>query len=341
VVDPYQVVEARVAGADAILLMLSVLDDESYRQCAAEAARLTMDVLTEVHTEDEVHRAIALKAGLIGINNRDLQTLAIDTATTSRLRPRIPKETIVVSESGIRSRRDVDALRQQVNAFLVGSQLMKAKRLDLAVRKLIFGDVKICGLTTAEQIQMAYDAGASFGGLIFAPESPRCVSKDRAGQIAIGSPLPLVGVFVNGEIDWIAELAGMLRFCAVQLHGDESATYVSSLRSALPRECQIWKAIPVRESLPALDVPNADRIVLDTHRDAARGGTGQSFDWSLLQSVDDKSRLIVSGGIGPENVCRAHEIGCGGLDVNSGVESAPGIKDEHALRKLFAALRGE
>jgi indole-3-glycerol phosphate synthase/phosphoribosylanthranilate isomerase len=338
--EPYQVVEARVAGADAVLLMLSVLDDEAYLRCAAEAERWNMDVLTEVHDESEVSRAVQLKAQIIGINNRDLTTLNVDLQTTLRLAPMIPCDRIVVSESGIHSRADVDSLSRAAQTFLVGSHLMQAENLPLAVRRLMFGSVKICGLTNAEQRDAAYAAGATLGGMIFADESPRRVDASVARQIADGSPLPLVGVFVNEAVNVVSRLAREYQLAAVQLHGEESPETIVELRSRLPADCEIWKAVRVRDSIPRIEEFGADRLLLDAFEATRRGGTSQRFDWHLLQENNERAKLIVSGGIGPENVGEAQALGCGGLDVNSGVESSPGIKSPELLRQLFAALKG-
>jgi indole-3-glycerol phosphate synthase/phosphoribosylanthranilate isomerase len=341
VVEPYQIVEARDAGADAVLLMLSVLDDAAYHHCAAEAARWGMDVLTEVHHEAELDRALALGAPIIGINNRDLNTLKVDLGTTRRLAPKIPSDRIVVCESGLTTRGALDAVADWVDGYLVGSHLMKSNRLDLAVRDLIFGPVKICGLTSREQVHLAYAAGASWGGLVFALESPRFVSDEQARAIAVDSPLRLAGVFVNETVPRMAQLVSTLHLAAVQLHGDESSATIAALRRVLPANCEIWKAVRVADKIPSDVEFGADRLLLDAYAKGARGGSGTSFDWSLLGDRVDKNRMILAGGIGPENVAAAQRIGCSMLDVNSCVESAPGVKDETKLRRLFAALRGE
>lgn len=123
VIDPIQITAARVHGADAILLMLSVLDDEAYRELSLAALRLGMDVLTEVDTEDDMRRAQLLGARIIGINNRDLRTLNIDKARTRALAPLAPAGAVIVGESGVNSRSDVDDLAPYVDALLVGSHL--------------------------------------------------------------------------------------------------------------------------------------------------------------------------------------------------------------------------
>ena len=116
-IDPRQVVEARIAGADAVLVMLSLLDDDGARAMIAEARRFGMDALVEVHDEAEMRRALALGAPLIGINNRDLRDLSIDLATTERL-ARLAPDRVLVSESGIDSRADVERLAPLVDGFL-------------------------------------------------------------------------------------------------------------------------------------------------------------------------------------------------------------------------------
>ena len=148
-----------------------------------------MEVLTEIHDEAELAQRTGIACEIIGINNRDLKTLKVDLETTRRLAPRIPGDRITVCESGLSSRTDLDALAPLVDGFLVGSHLMKSQHVDLSTRELIFGRVKICGLKSPEQVRLAYTVGASFGGLIFAHESPRFVSDEQARHIAAGFPI--------------------------------------------------------------------------------------------------------------------------------------------------------
>ncbi|MFZ2362058.1 MAG: indole-3-glycerol phosphate synthase TrpC [Anaerolineae bacterium] len=126
--DPYQVVEARVAGADALLLIVAVLGDAELRSLLAETRRYGMEALVEVHDEGEVERALKAGAQVIGVNNRDLRTFAVDLATTARLRPLIPAECVLVSESGIHTPADVRRLKDLgVDAMLVGESLVTAR----------------------------------------------------------------------------------------------------------------------------------------------------------------------------------------------------------------------
>ncbi len=137
VIDPYQVYEARVMGADCILLIVAVLGDASLRELYALACELGMDVLVEVHDAEELERALGLGAGMIGINNRDLRSFETRLETTLDLVRRIPQDRLVVTESGIHSRADVERMRDQgVHAFLVGEAFMKAPDPGARLREL-------------------------------------------------------------------------------------------------------------------------------------------------------------------------------------------------------------
>jgi indole-3-glycerol phosphate synthase len=128
---------ARAVGADAVLLIVGLLDDAALRELQALAARLSMEVVVEVHSEAELERALQADAGIVGINNRDLTRMQTDNETTVRLRPLIPAGRVVISESGIESRADIDALgRIGVDAALVGEALLRAPDLEAKVREL-------------------------------------------------------------------------------------------------------------------------------------------------------------------------------------------------------------
>ncbi len=336
IIDPYQIYLARHHQADAVLLMLSVLNDVQYRELAAVAKSLNMGILTEAISEEEINRAIALGAEVIGINNRDLRDLKIDLNRTRKLAPLVPKDRLVICESGIYHHAQVKELAHYANGFLVGSSLMEEADLDMACRKLILGQNKVCGLTRAEDAKAAYAAGAVFGGLIFVEGSPRHVSVAQARAITEAAPLNFVGVFRNESKEMIQSLVETLQLSAVQLHGDESESYIKKLRSLIPG-CQIWKAVAISDALPDLNF-TADRLLLDSKVGNQSGGTGHAFDWSLLADLP-KEKLMLAGGINPENIPEAIKVGCLGVDLNSGVESAPGIKDADKIQRAFIALR--
>lgn len=138
-IDPYQVVEARAMGADCILLIVSALDDGLLAELAAEARRLHLDVLVEVHDGDELQRALRLDTALIGINNRNLHTFEVTLDTTLDLLPRVPGDRLLITESGLLTRADVDLmLAHEVYGFLVGEAFMRATDPGMELKRLFF-----------------------------------------------------------------------------------------------------------------------------------------------------------------------------------------------------------
>ncbi|OEY71092.1 bifunctional indole-3-glycerol phosphate synthase/phosphoribosylanthranilate isomerase [Rheinheimera salexigens] len=346
IIDSYQIYLGRSCGADAVLLMLSVLDDAEYRELAAVAKSLNMTVLTEVSNSAETLRAVALDANLIGINNRDLRSLHTDLNTSFKLAKLIPNGITIVSESGIHTNQQVRHLSQVADAFLVGSSLMAEHNLDLATRSLVLGEHKICGLTQAEAADAAYAAGAKYGGLIFYPKSPRAVTLTQAIQIQQAAPLCYVGVFVNADITEVVTTAQQLALSAVQLHGDETDAYIQQLRPLLPANCEIWQAYRIKDSLPQFsalvdDSANSlvDRVLLDSFHPSQQGGSGVRFDWNILQQQLPDTPVMLAGGLNTDNVSCALKLAVAGLDFNSGLESAPGIKDPAKIQSTFLQIR--
>ncbi|WP_140918819.1 bifunctional indole-3-glycerol-phosphate synthase TrpC/phosphoribosylanthranilate isomerase TrpF [Limnobaculum xujianqingii] len=334
IIDEYQIYLARFYHADAVLLMLSVLDDEQYVELAAVAHSLNMGVLTEASNESELQRAIDLQARVVGINNRDLRDLSIDLNRTRTMAPQLPESTIVISESGIHNYQQVRELSQYADGFLIGSALMSEENLDLAVRRVLFGANKVCGLTRPEDAAAAYHAGAVYGGLIFVGKSPRYIDLVQAQKVAAAAPLKWVGIFSNAKTETIFLAVERLNLSAIQLHGNENSDYIHDLRSRLPASCLIWKAQTVDGQLPELNDSQVDCYLLDN----GAGGTGQTFDWQVLQD-QELSNVMVAGGLNPGNTAAAAGLGCLGLDFNSGVESQPGHKDITKINAVFSILR--
>ncbi|WP_449547009.1 bifunctional indole-3-glycerol-phosphate synthase TrpC/phosphoribosylanthranilate isomerase TrpF [Lelliottia amnigena] len=334
IIDAYQIWLARFYQADACLLMLSVLDDEQYRQLAAVAHSLNMGVLTEVSNEEELERAIALEANVVGINNRDLRDLSIDLNRTRQLAPRLGAGVTVISESGINTYAQVRELSHFANGFLIGSAMMSCDDLNVAVRRVLLGENKVCGLTRGQDAAAALEAGAIYGGLIFVDGSPRTLSESQARDVMAAAPLSYVGVFRDAPVEDVVAKAENLSLAAVQLHGSEDQHYIDALRQALPTQVQIWKAQSVSNILPPRDLNHVDKYVLDN----GQGGTGQRFDWSLLNG-EKLDNVLLAGGLSPDNCVEAAKAGCAGLDFNSGVESQPGIKDASKLASVFKTLR--
>ncbi|AMG65826.1 bifunctional indole-3-glycerol-phosphate synthase TrpC/phosphoribosylanthranilate isomerase TrpF [Providencia stuartii] len=334
IVDPYQIYLARYYQGDAILLMLSVVSDEQYIALAEVAHQLNMGVLTEVSNEEELERAIKLKARVVGINNRDLRDLSIDLNRTRELAPRLPEGTIIISESGIHRHQHIQSLSQFANGFLIGSALMEQADLNKGLQKLLIGEHKVCGLTRSQDAQAALAAGATYGGLIFAENSLRKVTLSQARQIIHAAPLQYVGVFRDQSADFVAHMVEQLALSAVQLHGHEDADYVKNLRSHLPEHCEIWKAVNMSQpDFSQFDGQPIDLLLLDN----GRGGSGQTFDWNKIPN-SSQFRVMVAGGLNADNCRQAATLLCNGLDFNSGVETEPGIKSEKKLNQVFSSL---
>lgn len=339
---------ARYFGADAILLMLSVLEDDEYQQLAAAAAELQLDVLTEVSTEAETNRAVALGAKIIGINNRNLHDLSIDPNRSKQLSKLIPSDRLVIAESGYSHHAAVRDAALIANGFLVGSALSGAKDVSLACRGLIYGQHKVCGLTRAEDAEVAAASGAYYGGLIFAQRSPRCISLAQAQAITQHEPnLAYVAVVVEQTVADIVELAKALPLTAVQLHGSQAGAFRAELRVALDKigvTTAIWQALSVTPTLSLATLStfeHADKIVLDN----GQGGSGETFDWRQLSAVEpeQRSRLLLAGGLRSDNLDDAIRIalnqGFHGFDFNSGVEFQPGVKNAQQVQQVFHQLR--
>jgi indole-3-glycerol phosphate synthase/phosphoribosylanthranilate isomerase len=332
--DPRQVVEARIAGADAVLVMLSLVDDSLAAELIAEARRVGMDALVEVHDECEMRRANALGANIIGINNRDLRDLSIDLRTTERL-AHLARGRVVVAESGIRSSEDVERLSRHVDAFLVGSSLMASDSPAEAARKLVFGRVKMCGLRQPEDVLAA--APATFAGFVFVPGSPRHLTAEAAaplaGVVRKRGMLP-VGIFKNAPSGIVTDIATLLNLHAIQLHGTEDETYVRRVRRSLADQCEVWTAVPVGTS-SAIGFRGGDRTLFDS----GPGGTGRSFDWRIVGGSARLPRALLAGGIGAANARAAAAVGAYAIDVGSSTDALPGVKSERKIRALFEALR--
>ncbi|GAA8365240.1 bifunctional indole-3-glycerol-phosphate synthase TrpC/phosphoribosylanthranilate isomerase TrpF [Helicobacter pylori] len=342
IIDAFQIKLARMMGANAVLLMLSVLDDKNYSELFNLAKSLNMSMLTEVSNQQEIKRLLKLQYDIIGINNRDLHTLTTDINNTLKLRSLLPKDVLVVSESGIHSHAQIKALAPYVNGFLVGSSLMKEKDLKKACVKLILGENKVCGLTKIKDAKAVYKNHFIYGGLIFEKSSPRYIKPKEALKITKAvKKLDFVGVFVKNKIKKIQKIAKKLDLKAVQLYG-YSQKEIAQLKKSLPKTCAIWQVVSVQVGsvMNANDLApkakEASLILYDTKGDKM-GGNGVSFDWCVLENV--KTPFMLAGGLNLDNIQKALKVKALGLDFNSGLETSPGIKNKDTIKRLARILR--
>lgn len=199
--------------------------------------------------------------------------------------------------------------------------------------------VKICGITNLEDARAAVDMGADMLGFNFYPKSPRYLTVEQAIQILDEIPtfVDTVGVFVNPTADQIKEITAYGFLNWIQLHGDETPKFCDTLTWFHVRTI---KAIRVHSGadLDAIDNYHTDAILLDAFNSKLYGGTGEVFDWSLIGDISNR-RIFIAGGITPENAAAAARLGVYGIDVCSGIESAPGKKDHEKMKQLFDNLK--
>jgi phosphoribosylanthranilate isomerase len=200
--------------------------------------------------------------------------------------------------------------------------------------------VKICGITNAGDARVAADAGADAVGFIFA-ESPRRVGIEEARGISVALPENTirVGVFVDEESAEILRISREVGLDLAQLHGDETPETVTALREA---GLKVMKALRVESAatLEALDEYEADLFLLDAYSARARGGTGERFDWGVAKSLKGRDNIVVSGGLGPENVHEAVEFfEPFGVDASSSLEDGPGRKNGELVRRFVLAAK--
>lgn len=203
--------------------------------------------------------------------------------------------------------------------------------------------VKICGLTRVEDVRAAVDAGADAVGFVFVPGTPRAVTMEVAASLRRAVPpfVSAVGLFVNADPELVRETVQAVRLDVVQLHGEETP----EVASACGRWARVIKAFRVRgpetlREMPAYDAV-ADAYLLDAYVAGAHGGTGARFDWDLAVEAKALGKpLILAGGLKPENAAQAvARVGPFALDVSSGVEWSPGIKDAGLIARLMDAVR--
>jgi indole-3-glycerol phosphate synthase/phosphoribosylanthranilate isomerase len=299
-----ELTELRDAGADAVLLLLRDLDDNQVRMLMRKAAELELDSLVEAHDYDELARAVGLGAETIGLNARDLDSFQIDRNAQLELIAAVPGDRIVIAESGIESRAQATAAELAgADAILVGSTLMRAPRPGRKLAELLARPlVKICGLTRAEDVAAAVDAGADMVGFILAQESPRQADE----VLPVPDTVLSVAVLVGERHDSPADL--------VQLYARENGHRA--------RDAQLfWKDEAVAH---VVDLPWEREDELHLRRAAVREG-----------------RVMLAGRLDPENVGRAIQaVHPWAVDASSKLELSPGIKDHGRIRAFVEAVRG-
>lgn len=360
IIDEYQIYQAKVWGASAILLICACLDVPTLTKFRELADSLGLSSLVEAHDEQEVQMAIDCGARIIGVNNRNLKDFTVDVQNSVRLRNLVQDDVIFVSESGLETPEDIQVLRDNnIGVALMGETFMRSPN---KVEKLayLYGPtyytpkVKMCGISKVETIPAIVDAKPDYMGLVFAP-SKRQVTVDQAKILVeelhrgyakkYGSDtehdkngtIKTVGVFVNETVENLVTIANEANLDAVQLHGDEDEAFIQSLKERT--NVEVWKAVQIRS---AADVEkwidsSADMLLFDAYHKDERGGTGEVFDWSSLDAFERP--FMLAGGIDSTNVARAiRTVRPYGIDISSGIETN-GVKDDEKITAFIKIVK--
>ena len=352
IIDEYQIYQAKVWGASAILLICACLDVPTLTKFRELADSLGLSSLVEAHDEKEVQMAIDCGARIIGVNNRNLKDFTVDVQNSVRLRNLVQDDVIFVSESGLETTEDIQVLRDNnIGVALMGETFMRSPN---KVEKLayLYGPtyytpkVKMCGISKVETIPAVVEAKPDYMGLVFAP-SKRQVTVEQA-KILIeelhrgyakkygsdtehdkNDTIKTVGVFVNETVDNLVTIANEANLDAVQLHGDEDEAFIQSLKERT--NVEVWKAVQIQSAADAeawID-SSADMLLFDAYHKDERGGTGEVFDWSCLDAFERP--FMLAGGIDCTNVARAiRTVRPYGIDISSGIETN-GEKDDEKI----------
>lgn len=356
IIDEYQIYQAKVWGASAILLICACLDVPTLTKFRELADSLGLSSLVEAHDEHEVQMAIDCGARIIGVNNRNLKDFTVDVQNSVRLRNLVQDDVIFVSESGLETPEDIQVLRDNnIGVALMGETFMRSPN---KVEKLayLYGatyytpKVKMCGISKVETIPAVVEAKPDYMGLVFAP-SKRQVTVDQAKILVselhkqyanrynrnviqwsndvVQEFIKTVGIFVNETLENLVTIATEVNLDAVQLHGDEDEAFIQSLKERT--NVEVWKAVQIRSAADAeawID-SSADMLLFDAYQKDERGGTGEVFDWSCLDEFERP--FMLAGGIDSTNVARAiRTVRPYGIDISSGIET-DGVKDDEKI----------
>lgn len=364
IIDEYQIYQAKVWGASAILLICACLDVPTLTKFRELADSLGLSSLVEAYDEHEVQMAIDCGARIIGVNNRNLKDFTVDVQNSVRLRNLVQDDVIFVSESGLETPEDIQVLRDNnIGVALMGETFMRSPN---KVEKLayLYGPtyytpkIKMCGISKVETILAIVDAKPDYMGLVFAP-SKRQVTVDQAKSLVkelhkqygnrysrdevqcsndvVQEFIKTVGIFVNETIDNLVTIATEVNLDAVQLHGDEDEAFIQSLKERT--NVEVWKAVQIRSAADAeawID-SSADMLLFDAYHKDERGGTGEVFDWSSLDEFERP--FMLAGGIDSTNVARAiRTVRPYGIDISSGIETE-GVKDNEKIKAFTNIVR--
>lgn len=400
IVSTEQIRLAKKAGADAILLIVKILSKDELIHLFNETNRQGLEAVVEINDKNDLEKLQAIKPQIVLINNRNLETMEIDLQTTARLANRLSPHVTVISASGIKTEADVRLLQSSANKFLIGTSLLQSSDLDkklnslkssgrgvgslrsrtsrssehrsnrLQVGELNSSDnqnapqMKVCGITSASDALLAVNNGATFIGLIFAKNSPRCIDVETAQSIcaAVRNKTKLVGVFQNQTIEFVNEIAEELDLDFVQLHGSEDADYIANCNrpviKAIEYRIREGHAVEYNErSFQSFDVVlssggkpvttladfnRAKYILFDLPKvDMAETEVSASRTaLAVLLSRQETQPFFIAGKLSHDTIRDAIALlKPFGIDLASAVEISPGIKSPQLLSQFCDSIK--
>lgn len=325
IINEHQIYEARKYGADAILLIAAILTETKINKFTEIAKDLNMDVLCEVHTLEELKKVLKTPVKIIGINNRDLRTFEVDLKTSERIAKHIPKDILIVSESGIFTKEDVKNLPQKTNAILVGTSLMKGT----PVQELASTKIKICGVRTVEVAKFCESNGVDLVGLNFVEASKRKIDEKKLQEISkYLKNTKKVGIFQNQSIKEVNNLSKKLDL--IQLCGDESIEYIKKCKKPVIKTISIKSSNDI--DLAEKYYPYVSYICFD----GITPGSGKTFNHGLIKGF--QRPFFLGGGINNETLDSAIKMSPLGIDIASGVETEGQI-DTKKITEILNKLK--
>ncbi len=348
IVDIRQILQAKYHGADAVLLIASVLSGQDLTRMIRYAVHYGLDVLIEVHNKKECDVVIGVLAQLpkryfkyliVGINNRNLDTLRISLDTTKDLAPYLRKSLPllrgIISESGITSHKETQSLSSYVDGFLIGTSILSSKHPREYLESLHPVKIKFCGMTNIEDIEQAETLNIDYIGLIFVSHSPRYVTLPEAKKLRKSiKEAKVVGVFGDMSAKDINSYVQELHLDYVQLHGEPSLVTARKVRSPV---IQAFCGVPDKKTLQKyLNV--VDYILIDK----AHGAPLADFASITKLPRSARSRMFLAGGLRPENVQQAvRSIAPYAVDCASGIEKEghPRQKSPRAMSSFIQSLQ--
>lgn len=330
IIDPYQLYESKIAGADAILLIAKILSAKDLIFLVKESRKLGLEPIVEINNDSELKKATATTAKIIAVNARNLDTFAINIDYACNLIRKIPDKFIKLGFSGITQKEDIQKYKNAgANGILIGTSLMKAKDTKKYLSSLLSVQVKICGIRTLAAAKAAINTGADFLGFNFILTSKRYIYPKKTKEIIkhIKGKIKTVGVFQDNEISQVNKISKTLELDFVQLHGNENNEYIDEVKFPVIKSIKIDSKI---------DKINSAYMLLDRNN----RGEGKIADLRKAAKLAAKFPIFYAGGLTPDNVAKVvGKVQPFAVDVAGGIET-DGVQDIKKIKQFIKNAKG-